>query len=303
MGGSPEDGAPEYVYGAGPPATGPPSSGTSPPLSPEPAGAPPAPTRPPPPPSRKKVWVALGAVVVVAVVILAIFVLLMGSNSSTGGSIPDGPSTTYVQAVPLAISEGQAAVGGPWTVVAAEGVGVSNGISQPDLDSVGNSGCTYTPSPGSPSTVTFPGTASNSTPGAVATWVFFAKDLSLDSILLIEVSDGSAVPLVTATGSSCVATFTDLGAINATSVVDSSTIASQLNQGGGTAFLENHTGAGQVLVLLGESAATGGNSIWYLSYTTCPFTATSGTGFEITATYYAATGTTFTGPTAGSQSC
>jgi len=173
----------------------------------------------------------------------------------------------------------------------------------PNLGSIGGSSCTFTPAPGSPSTLTFPGTPANATPGEVATWVFFAKDVGLDSILLIEVSDGVSVPLATMSGSTCVSTFTQLGEISATSVVDSTLAASQMNHGGGSTFLQAHPEPTEMFILIGTSASLGAGPFWDVSYTTCAFTASSGEGSDIMATYYAASGNPLSGPTTGSTGC
>ncbi|MCI4343176.1 MAG: hypothetical protein L3J92_03550 [Thermoplasmata archaeon] len=295
---APPNDEPIYEYGTNPPGVNP----ATPEAATIPSAPPPAPTAPSPPKSRRNVWIAVAAIAVVAVVVIAIFVLMIGSNS--GGSNPNfGTPAPYSQAIVTGTSGALSASGGPWTIVAAEGLGLSGGITSPNLDSIGQSGCDYTPSPGAPTTVSFPGTPSNASAGELSTWIFFAKNTAASAILLIEVSDGSATPLVTATGASCITTFTSLGAINATGVLDSPAIASELNQGGGATFLQNHTGATEVFILLGGDSATSGNPTWTLLYSTCAFTATSGSGTEITANYYAVTGTGLSGPTTQAQSC
>jgi hypothetical protein len=304
----------EYEYGGPPPTDIPPSpvSGLTPsaaaPESTEPSAttpmSPPVPPEPPAPPHRRNQWIAVGAVVVVVIVVVAVLAFtLTGGPGTGGGGIPLGTPATYGQTVPIASSEGQLASGSPWTIVAAEGLYLPSGISGPDFNVFGGSGCTYTPAPGSPGTIVLPGTPTNATPGAVATWMFFAKNTALNTILLIEVSNGVAAPLVTATGSACVATFTDLGTITATSAVDSSAVAASLNAGGGTAFLQSHPGAVELFVLLGSSAADAGEPVWSVSYTTCAFAASSGTGSEITALFNATSGDAFSGPTSQSESC
>jgi hypothetical protein len=246
----------------------------------------------------------VAAVVVAVVVVLAVLVLVEEGNSGGTPSVPLGTAASYSQAWPSAAAEAQAADQGPWTVVAAEGVGLASGISEPDLAEFGGSGCTYTPAQGSPSTLTLLGTPSNATAGTVAAWVFFAKNAGDSAILLIEVSDGTAVPLVVATGSSCVSTFGSLGSIDSTSEVDSTTIAGELGTNGGQTFLAAHAGATQLFVLLGESPATGGAPFWYVTYTTCAFGVASGTGASLTAGYYAASGAQLAPPTSStSENC
>lgn len=257
----------------------------------------------PPPGRRRRVWIPIVALVVAVVAVVGVLALggVFNSRSSSSGLFATPAS--FAQAFPAAFSEGRNASGGPWSIVAAEGLGLPFGISAANSATIGGTNCTFTPVADSPSQVTFYGTPSNAPAGEVGTWIFYTDNASLDGILLIQVSDGSAVPLALATGSTCISTFTKLETVDATSVVDSTTIASELNQGGGSAFLQNNSGATQVFVLLGASSATLGLAAWYASYTTCPLTATSGTGIAITAGFWATSGNLLSGPTTASSTC
>jgi len=242
-------------------------------------------------------WIAVAAVAVVVVVVIAVFVLLMGSNSGGGSGAVVGTPAAFSQTMPLAVAADSSESGAPWTIVAASGLGIPGGVVGANLAIVDGSGCTFTPTSGSPSTITFPGTPSTAAAGTLSTWLFFAKNASENVLLLTEVSDGTALPLVTATGSSCVATFVALSVVNASAVIDSPVVAASMNMGGGSGFLENHTGASQLFVLFGGSPTDGGSPIWSVSYTTCPFTANSGSGSGIIADYYATSGAVLSAPT------
>jgi hypothetical protein len=285
-----------YEYGATASATGPPT----PTLAPEvaPPAPPPPPAGPTPPKGRRTMWIAVVAVVVVVVVVIAALVLLMGSNSGGGTSATIGMATPYSQALPLAVTADASQSGGPWTLVAGLGLGLASGVVGPNLATLGNSDCVFTPAPGSPSTISFPGTASTAAAGTVATWIFFAKNASASVILWTEVSDGSAAPLELTTGTNCIGSFEELSTISGTSVVDSTVVAAAMNSGGGSGFLLNHTDASQEFGLFGGVTADGDSPVWSVSYTTCAFMATTGgSGTGINAYYNATTGAVLTAPT------
>jgi hypothetical protein len=137
----------------------------------------------------------------------------------------------------------------------------------------------------------------------VSVWVFFAKNASLDSILIISVVRGHAAPLSLITDCSVVKDFAGLDVINANAVVDSTKVASEFNQDGGAAFLQNKTWGVQLFILLGPSSATGGSPIWDVKYSTCSVSSTAVPGSWLSAYYYANTGKIVTPPTPGSGTC
>jgi len=276
---------------AQPPGPGPPAPPTVPPPVPAPLLGP-----VPPRPRRTWIWPVI-AVAVAAVVVFAVLFLTGGFGSGGGSSVPTGTPMSYTQALPVAIAEGQSASGGPWTVVAGEGVGVSTGISGPAPTAFTGSGCTFRAPPGAPASTTVPGTPGNATPGTVAAWVFFATNASMSVVLLILVTDLTASLLDLVSGCSDVSTFTEMGAVTTSNVVDSTAIASELDAAGGASFLANHTVVTHLFVLLGPSAALGGNAYWEAIYSTCQPTAVGGSGTEFSGTYYAASGSVFTSPT------
>jgi len=257
-------------------------------------------------PTGRKLLVPIIAIVVVVIVVVAVLALSGVLSSKSGGTTSAtllGSPASYRAAVPMATTEGQSQSGGPWIVVAAEGLGLPNGVSQPNLGGVVGTGCPFETVAGSPSQVILPGTATNATPGEVATWIFFAKNPALTAILMIEVANGTATPLGEVTGSGCISTFTSLGKVNATNAVDSTVVAASTDSSGGTQFLTNNTGAVQTFILLGESASTGGFAFWYVSYSTFGFLATGGNGMDVTGTYYANSGDSLAPVSSGNITC
>lgn len=245
----------------------------------------------------------IAAIAVVIIVILAALLFAGVFKSGGGGSAGMGTAVTFAQAVPVAASEGQTAVGGPWTIVAAIGIGVSSGVTQTSPATFSGSGCTYSTPSGASSVASVLGTPSNATAGAVATWVFLAKNASANVTLMVEVSNGQASLWAFVTGCSGVSTFASMGSIAAGGVVDSSAVATEFNANGGSAFLKNATSVTQFFILLGASTATSGSAFWEVSYSTCSLLATSGTGSDLVALYYATSGSVFSGPTASQVTC
>jgi len=267
--------------------------------------APFAPPTPPPPPPRKKplVLVAVIAVAVVVVLAVVVFAGVFNSSGGSGTTTAAGP-IDYSSALPLASAAAQNTSGGPWTIIAAEGVAVPSTVSQANVGSIGgNGGCTFTPEPGGATEVSIPGTPAGSTPGKVSVWMFFAKNPAGNSILLIAVDNGHATPLVLVTGCATVSTFASFGSIVGADVLNSTTIATAFNAAGGSSFLANGTWQIQLFILLGPSADTGNVPVWDVMYSTCAILATSGPGSWLSGYYYAQSGTAVEPPAAGSGTC
>lgn len=241
-------------------------------------------------------------VVVVAVaVVLAVLFFAGVFSPSKSSSVPDGTPSAFSTAVAVAATEGQSAIGGPWTIVAGDGIGISNGLTQPNWEFVGSSGCTFTPIPGGSSQVTILGTPSSASPGQVATWIFFERNASQQAILLAAVNNGQAEPLILVSGCSTVGTFASLGALSATADVDSTTVAASFDTSGGSSFLTSHPGATQQFIIVGGTSGNPG--AWEVTYSTCTLPATGGTGSWLSGYYYANTGNVLTSPTSGSGNC
>ena len=269
-----------------------------PPPAPVPPGPGVAPVYPPPP---KRYWTWVVVIVVAAVVVVAVLVFAGVFSSHGSSSVGNGTPAAFSAAVDVASSQGTSITGAPWTVVAADGIGIPSGLSEPNWEFVGSSGCTFTPVPGGSTQVTILGTPANSAAGEVATWVFFEKNASANVILLSAVSNGALIPLILVTGCSTVGTFATLSAVSASTVVDSTVIAASFNENGGSSFLSSHSGATQTFILIGGSSSS--PAAWDVEYSTCALTASGGSGDWLSGYYYASNGNVLSSPTSGSGAC
>jgi hypothetical protein len=261
--------------------------------------APPASPRPGRSPSHRNQWIALGAVIAVAIVIVGVLAL-SGVFSTSGGS-STGVTESYASAVGPAGTAAGSAPDGPWTIVAAVGVGIPSSTSESNTAGLIGTGCTFTPETGTPTTLTIPGTASDAPVGTFALWVFFATNGLANTTLLVVVVGTSAGAIGVATGS-CVSDFNGLSAISATDV-NSTTIGASFDSASGSAFLSGNAVMTKLFLLIGASADTANRPVWEAEYSTCAFDATGGTGTEDYAFYYADTGTLVEGPITTSVNC
>ena len=292
---------------SGAPASPLPPSGTTP------GGVPPvAPTStpgvppPPLPPSRRKPWALVGGgVAAVVVVILAVLFATGVFSSSSGGSStgPTGTPLSYDQVVPTAQNVAYYASAGPWTLAVAEGVGISSAVSGPNIAGAVGGGCTATPVTNAPSSLTLLATPSNATPGTVADRIFYATNSAATQVLLIVVNASAGAAFVVVTGCSEVATFATYSPIGSAGVVDSTAVATSFDQAGGSNFSSSHSVSTRLFDLFGASSATHGNPAWAVAYSTCAFSATSGTGEELMGAYDASTGTAIELPSPFAQNC
>ena len=204
-----------------------------------------------PPPHRpflRRFWPVLVAVVVV-VVVLAYFAL--AGIGSSGGSA----GVSFATANGMANKSASGVPGGPWGLVTAIGY-APRVASQTNSSSSIGSGCTVSP-PGSgsiPTTVSIPSFSGSFSSGNALWWGLFYYQPSTQQVLVVEVTNGAATPLLIASGS-CVSTFQDLSPIPA-GVVDSSTAASAAWVQGGSAFASVHSN----LTLNLEMAILGGGT-------------------------------------------
>jgi len=256
---------------------------------------------PPTPPPRKRVGIAVAAVVVVVILLVGILVFTGALSSPGTGSGTTGTPFSFSQTSPAGEAAAMNATGGPWTVIGAEGIGLSATISISNLGSLVESGCTYTPACGSSLVVTFAGTPSGTATGEVATWLFIATNESGDALFIVS-TGGSALPAIVATGS-CTSSFAGFGSIVGLPVIDSTVVGAYANANGGSAFLQAHSGAMQAYVLLGPSGSTLNEPFWGVEYSTCGLTATSGPGTMFVAAYYADTGAALGSPQTQSVTC
>lgn len=258
----------------------------------------------PPPPSHRRLWIVVGAVAVVVVIVLAIVLATgMFSPHSGGPTGPEGPPLSYVQVVSAALSVGATEAGGPWTLVVAEGIGLTNAVSAPNLGGTFGSGCSASLVSGAPTTYTVDATPSNAIPGEVSGWLFIAANAYTGALLMIGVNASSAVPLGLISGCSTVSQFLTMGTITGLPVVNETAVAASFDQQGGTSFLADHTVGYRAFVLLGSSSQYNGQAVWAVIYTTCVVLASGGTGTSIVAAYTAATGVSIVPPTQEATTC
>ena len=258
---------------------------------------------PSPPAPRSRLWLAIVVAAVAVVVVVAALAVSGVFNSSSGGSGTVYTPVAYSTVAPLASAAGQGVPGGPWTVVGAEGIGVPNEVANVSVSSIGGGACTYSQVAGGPTNVSIPATPSGTTPGKAVVWVFFAKNASLDSILLIAAGDGRTVPFALVTGCGLVTDFTILNTIVSANVVDSTSVASTFDQDGGTSFLGNYTLGSELFILIGASSFSGGDAVWEVEYSTCVVAAASAPGSWISADYYASTGVEVKAPKLVAGTC
>jgi len=247
-------------------------------------------------------WIPILATVVVVIVA---FSALWGTGilNFGGGTSPPYPPVSYATAAPLAPAPATTAPGGPWTIVAGEGLAVPTQLPPTNLSSIGGLSCTFAPVSKGQSNVSIPVTPAGTRPGEAAVWVFFAKNSSLNTVLVITVGGGRSVALGYLTGCGTVTDFTQLDAITGVGVVDSTSVAAEFNANGGTPFLDSETVSFQLFLLLGGFSGTHYAPLWEVKYSTCAVESPSGPGTWISAYYYATNGTTVTPPTEDSGTC
>jgi hypothetical protein len=241
------------------------------------------------------------AVVVIAVVVVVALALAgVFSTGSGNGQGTTGTPLYYGQVATEGADGVQNESGGPWSLVAAEGFGLTTSTSGATAAGSLDNGCTANPAPGSPSTATLPATPTGSTPGAEAAWLFLATNPS-GEVLLYVVTQSASYPLFLVSGS-CTTDFGGLTTIAGLSVVNSTTVAGIANENGGSAFLSSNPGALVILALLGSGLGGSQVPYWAVEYNSCGLS-TSGTGTLLIAVYDAEDGSTVSGPTSEATEC
>lgn len=256
------------------------------------------PPSPPPSQSRRGRWTAVGVVVVVAILVVGgLFWLGVFSPRSGPGA---SASPAYSSALGPASSAAQGAVGGPWAIVAGAGIALTSAVVEPAANisnQFASIGCSFAWEGTPPSTVTFPASPTNATPGSAGAWVFVSTDPSLTALVTLVTGAGAA-NLFTFSGT-C-ASGVDLLSSLPGGVVDSTAAAASANAAGGTAFLAAHPGAERSYAI----AAPGSLAIWHVTYSTCPLSSGANvTAVQFNVTEYASTGTPITPATVGSVAC
>lgn len=191
------------------------------------------------------------------------------------------PGTTFLPAWTAADKAANSIPGGPWELVAAVGFAPAT-ASETSGNSTLASGCTVTPAGGTITTSVYvPAFAGSFSAGAATWWGMFYLEPSTRHVLLVEVTDGTATPLLIASGT-CLSAYQNLSAVPP-AIVDSSAAAATLWNDGGSAFVSAHPG----LSLNLEMAIAGGGTFdgyslpgatWLLDYTPCPPLGLTGPG-------------------------
>lgn len=243
----------------------------SPPSPPAYASAP-APRRRPP---DARLWPILGAVVGVVIV-----VSLVAAGAFPGPATSGVAALTYSQAASRGAPAAGNVLGGPWSLVGAIGVDSQAGLSG-SLPTGTLANCTLEPATASsaPSSIYVPAYGDFSSGGAPF-WLLIYVNRAAEEILLVEVENGTATPLVLGTGP-CAATSAALVSIPA-QVVDSPVAASASWADDGATFYDAFTAAhpnvplNQIMGLYGGGAlpglSTGTSSIgptWVVAMSPC----------------------------------
>jgi hypothetical protein len=235
---------------------------------------PPAPAPLPPdsgasrPSLARRLWPVL-AVVVAAVVVLSYFAL---AGFGTGGSNGGSTGTTFGPAASAANRTLVNVPGGPWSLVTALGFAPASSSELSPSSSVGT-GCNVSGPGGGipPLSVEIPAFSGSFSSGAAPWWGMFYYQSASHEVLLVDVVQGVATPLVVASGS-CVSTFSSLSPVPS-GAIDSSTAAATAWANGGSGFVSFHSN----LSLNLEMAIVGGGDYqgthlgpsWLIEYSPC----------------------------------
>ncbi len=202
----------------------------------------------------------------------------------------------YSKVVGPANSIASATGGGPWSLVAVAGFSLSSSTLAYPNATLG-SGCTYSVPDGGglPSGLFVPAFSGSFSSGTAPAWLLVYFQSANQSALLVGVTNGSARALVIATGS-CTTTFQSFGPVPA-SVVDSSVAAAAAWQGGGSAFVSQHSGISLNLEMALVGSGNGCSLLggcWAFVYSPCnPLGGNNPSGAQpyFTSEVYASTGT------------
>jgi hypothetical protein len=204
---------------------------------------------------------------------VAVVVALIAAGTFTpGGSGKSGASVSYVTAAQASNTASAEVPGGPWNLVSAIALDSPVATSSAANSSVG-SGCTLTPvgSAGIPTSVYIPGFAGSFSSGVAPWWAMVYYQTTAQELLVVQVVNGSAVPLATAVGS-CTSSFQTLNTVPA-NVVDSSVAAAAVWNQGGSAFVSAYSNVSlfMEMVLLGGGTSHGVTfgASWVIEYTGC----------------------------------
>lgn len=247
---------------------------------------------PPPPPKNR--WKAVGAIVVVVILLVALIFI--------SGILPRPHSTT---ATPTFSSAQQAAnsaaggySGGGWQNIIAVAIATNQTtiLTRGEIEAeFGATDCAVAWASSAPAAVSIPLTPSNAATGGSGAW-FFIYANSTASLLLVEVTNGSAQVLFTATGTDCADIATAVAPLSATTIVDSSTAVAAANAKGGSSYLQQNPSANRTWLVVGQVFVLA--PFWSVAYSACPLPPPANSTLnrtEFLSTVDAQTGTALTG--------
>lgn len=234
------------------------------------------------------------AVAAAALVLAVVFAVVVGFLPTAAG-----PGITYADPMPFsqfiaqAESVAHSAEDGPWTPVAVLGLGESVSAAGTAAGAVlGAANCTDVWA--ASGTYTLPATPSNAPTGEVSAWFVFSTDTTYRALLTMVTNVSGTVQAANLeiVPQSCISGFSSYQPLPAaTSVVDSTTVATAANGQGGSAFLSSHPQATSEFLVSNFS----GNVTWTVLYTTCTFiSGGTETGETFVASLNATTGAVFT---------
>jgi hypothetical protein len=212
-------------------------------------------------------------VLVVVVLVLSGVLSSHGASTSAASSFTDSRNPAQAAA--------SAAAGGPWSLLLVVGVATQGAYSGSVSNiteiagSVSGSPCSYSPSPGAPSTISSDGVG-NVSQGIASAWVYLYSNSS-GSVLLVSVTNGVAAVVGTLAGSSCNLAESGFSPIASAGIIDSTTASMDAGAAGGYEFLSVHPSANATLVLIGGYTIhdTTIGATWAVEYLSC---ALSGAG-------------------------
>ncbi len=130
-----------------------------------------------------------------------------------------------------------------------------------------------------PSSITFPAASSSYYSGLSSGWYFYFYVASPVSLVVVSVDSGSGSYVGTLSGSGC--TFLQYFAdVSTPSTVIDSTAATQAVSSNASSFILAHPVANSTVALIGTTSIFGYTvwATWNITYSTCDFHATAGTG-------------------------
>jgi hypothetical protein len=182
-----------------------------------------------------------------------------GGNGAVAGlgTIPsDSSSVTYSVAAAAVLAKASLYDGGGWSVWSAAAEATAAGSNEL-LSDYENSSCptTWITSPPASGYLYLPGTPSNATPGAAATWIFVLQTGSSSAQIFASVINGSATLWFTE-GAGCIQDLPQGSQAVPTTVIDSPRAVASANLAGGATFLAVFPNASRLYLVVSNTTQT-----------------------------------------------